>query len=226
MDITGKEYYDYAVSRGIQYEFYGDWQKSYAKMVIAVSNILEFVSNNYKGSLMLDVGTACGANLKAFKDLKVFEKYVGVDINQYMIELGRKTYGFTENELITLDISNNSLPLETESVSFIHCSQVLEHIESEKVKFIVEEWRRVLHPSGYVFITVPTVTPKEKKEQNDVTHINMQTMIWWRNQLKKHFNIDNEVTARFKEDVHSPDNSDKNFYHYYNQVWTIFQLQK
>lgn len=229
-ELLEKEYYDYQKTQGIDYNYYGNWQKKYAKMIISISDQIEFFANNQKDSLLLDVGTACGVNLLAFKETKTFKDYIGIDKNSYMINLGRNTHGFTDEELIINDITKESLPLLDDSVHLIHCSQMLEHIDPESIEIIFDEFKRVLHPEGSIIINVPAIKPGQKKGEaleNDIHHINMQSLYWWKTRISNTFNgIDTGITKRFKEDKHSPNNTDKSFYDYYNKSWNFFQFSK
>ena len=72
MEDYGKEFYQRAIDQeGVDYNFYGDWQRSYAKMVIAITDIIKAATDN-RDSLMVDIGCACGVTLRAFKETKVF----------------------------------------------------------------------------------------------------------------------------------------------------------
>ena len=65
MEQYGKEYYDRCKAKGIDYAFYGNWQKQYTKLVVFMSQIYMM---DYRDKAMLDIGCACGVNLRAFKE--------------------------------------------------------------------------------------------------------------------------------------------------------------
>lgn len=48
-----------------------------------------------------------------------------------------------------------SIPLDTESVDEIHCSQALEHVTKDEVKLTLLEWKRLLKPTGTIVVKVP-----------------------------------------------------------------------
>ena len=224
-------YYSYNKSIGVDYNYYGNWQKEYAKCIISISNIMPIAANYQKSSTILDVGTACGVNLKAFKELKVFKNHIGIDSDEYMIELGKKTHGFTNEELKVVDITKEKIPLEDNSVIFINCSQILEHIEEQSIDFILEEFERILDKeNGIILINVPILKSGQKEEEileENKKHISKKNYNWWRKKISKYFRkIDNQVNLRFKEDNHSPNNSKNTFYDYYNQTWTFFQASE
>ena len=164
--------------------------------------------------------------MKAFKELRVFKNHIGIDSDEYMIELGKKTHGFNDDELITLDITKEELPLEDNSVHFIHCSQVLEHIKEADIDIIFEELSRVLKENGSLIINVPLLKGKNQTNvKEDIKHINIQTYVWWRKKLLKHFKgIDTEINTRFQEDKHTPNKTKNTFYDFYNQTWNFFQV--
>ena len=227
----GKEFYERAIEQeGVDYNFYGDWQINYAKMVISITDILKAASDR-RDSTMLDIGCACGVTLRAFKETKVFGKCIGVDISEFLINKGKETHGFTDNEMIVMDITKDPLPFENDSITLINCTHTLEHIKEEDIDNILEEMYRVLEPEvGFGFVIVPAVKPGNPISEvaREQSHYIVQTMNWWRKKFTKKFSIDNTVRKNFKETTFSPltDEGAENFYHYYNQEWTIFGLKK
>jgi ubiquinone/menaquinone biosynthesis C-methylase UbiE len=215
-----EEYYNLQKSKGVDYNFYGDWQKSYAKMVV---NITQIVKHTNKGKpTLLDVGCACGINTRAFKELNVFGWVKGIDISNHMIKLGQETHNL-HRELLAGPIDN--MPIRKGTVDLIHCSQVLEHCYEEDMPKIVAEFNRVLTPQGLVFITLPTIHPNQSEEEikaGDPTHITVKPASWWAKAFSKLFTPLEEIDTRWKEDMHSPDNTEKTFYDYYKDHWTLF----
>lgn len=227
-NLFNEEFYKRAIAQeGVDYNFYGDWQRSYAKMVIAITDIIKVASND-KQSLLLDVGCACGVTLKGFKEISVFGNLMGVDISDYMIDLGKKTHGFTDDELKIVDITEEPLPVEDKSVTLLHCTHTLEHIPKEKLNYVLREFSRVLSDNGYGFIMVPAIKPGNSKEivENEETHFIVETINWWRARLAVLFSIDNTIRKEFKKSKFSPTGNDETFYDHYNKGWTIFGLRK
>lgn len=230
MEEYGKEFYQRAIDQeGVDYNFYGDWQADYAKMVIDITGILEAASNDQE-ALILDVGCACGVTLRGFKEAKVFGNHIGIDISEFMLDMGKETHGFDETELAQVDITKENIPLEDDTVTLLHCSHVLEHIEEETLEHIFDEFNRVLkHETGYGFLVIPTIKPGNPKSEieREESHVNIKTMAWWRKEIAKKFNINNEVRKKFKESKFSPiGDPEQNFYHFYNDGWTIFGITK
>lgn len=233
--MEGKEYYNHGLEKGIDLNFYGDWQRNYAKLVV-------FVTNAYKEQpkeklSLLDVGTCCGVNLIAFKETDVFSRIIGTDINQYLIDLGKETHGFTNKEMIVAPAWEQ--PFDDESFDFIHCSQVLEHIEEENIPLVIGEFERLLKPNGTLFITLNAISNKNNPAEQDVTHITNKTIFWWKKQfskLKQFKDISKEVNENFKVAQMRPNNDEnqkfdrnkviKNFYYFYKDQWTIFSYVK
>jgi len=132
-----EDYYDEHKDAGLDYLGHGYWQEEYAKMVTQACQ-------TPAQGFVLDAGCACGSILKGFQklDYRVF----GADLNAHMIELGQKHFGFYANELVCGSISE--LPVLTESVDLVHTAQVLEHIPQEHMDDILQEFARVLRPTG------------------------------------------------------------------------------
>ncbi|MBI3631209.1 MAG: class I SAM-dependent methyltransferase [Candidatus Sungbacteria bacterium] len=92
---------------------------------------------------MLDVG--CGDCIyQEFLEKSV--KYIGIDIH----DAESFNYG-VQSDIIRFDDTN--IPLPSESVDNLICSEVLEHVS--KPEPLIEEMRRVLKPGGRAVITIP-----------------------------------------------------------------------
>lgn len=225
----GKEFYERGIEQnGVDYNAYGDWQINYAKMIIAITDILETASNN-KDSLMLDVGCACGVTLKAFKETAVFGHYLGIDISEYMITLGKETHDFKDGELLSIDISEEPIPLEDNSVTLLHCSHTLEHLNEDAIPMVIEEFHRVLHPDGFGLVVVPTIKPGHSKAKiaEEETHLIIEPMNWWRSRFAKKFSVDGNIRKEFKKSPFGPSSDDTTtFYEHYNKGWTLYGLRK
>lgn len=218
-------FYKLALSKGVDYNYYGDWQKSYAKMVL---NICEVIKHTGKAKpSLLDVGCGCGVNTRAFRDLGVFNPLQGCDTSGFMIDIGKKTHGFSDTDLFVADASHIS-PVKSNSVDFLHCSNMLEHCEESDIRPILNEFKRVIHPNGLIFLVLPTVTdahPEEKIKENE-DHYTIKPFRWWENVIEKQFDIQPDIYEKFKTDKHSPDDSKKSFYDHYGTEWTLFLLTR
>jgi len=53
------------------------------------------------------------------------------------------------------DLNKDNLPFNDNSVNAIFCSHTLEHIEPERIPFVLKEMKRVLRPKGKIRIVVP-----------------------------------------------------------------------
>lgn len=62
-----------------------------------------------------------------------------------------------ESADIALDISAEKLPFDDSSVDLIYCSHTLEHIYNHDLKFVLDEFYRVLKPAGIIRIVVPDI---------------------------------------------------------------------
>jgi len=228
--MIDKDYYDYGKSRGIDLNFYGNWQKNYAKLIVDCADILSITSNKSKPTF-LDFGCACGIDIKAIKELKIFNQCYGLDINSYLVNLGRKTHNLSEDELRVHDITKEPLPFEDNSITFLHCAQTLEHIDEEHIPYILSEFNRVMEKDGVALITVPFLHKPEDitiAGHDEPTHVTLKMRDWWKNQFEKQFEIDDAGSLRFKNSPISPNSSKSknNFYHYYKDSWYLCVLKK
>lgn len=203
-----EEYYYTAVNGGVDLNNFGFWQKNYAKMVIYITDIIQIAANN-KQSTILDIGCACGVALKGFKETKVFKNHIGVDISTYMINLGKQTHEFTDDELKITDITKEPLPCENDSVTLINCSGVIEHIAEDKLTFVFNEMYRVLNNEGIIFI----ITNNDGINKIDTIKSKLYSVP--------------EINRNFQETKFGPSLYDKRtFYDHYKDMWSIVALKK
>jgi cyclopropane fatty-acyl-phospholipid synthase-like methyltransferase len=219
----GKDFYERNKAKGLDYNYYGNWQTNYGKFVIPVSNVL---AKTQKGTLsMLDVGTACGVNLLGIKLTGVFKKVVGVDNSPFMINLGKKTHGFTDEELMVLDAREVAEYFEPESFDLIHCSQMLEHIPEDEIVDVLRGFSNILTSVGVIMLVVDSVTPGQSAEElkeKEETHVTVKPRKWWQDKINSVFRLDSATQQRFASVKISPDNSPKTFFDYYNNQWSVF----
>ena len=216
--------------KNLDYNYYGDWQRSYAKMVISIIDIIREVSDN-RTSLLVDIGCACGVQLRGFKETKVFGDVLGVDISEYMTNLGKQTHGFTDEEMLVVDITKEGIPIKDNSATMVHCTQVLEHLDEKEIKIVLKEIHRILKPkTGYCFIILPAIktgTSAKTVKGFDVSHVTVKTLSWWKMLFAKTFKLDKELHKKFQASKFSPIYESKDsFYHFYKKEWTIFGFRK
>jgi len=220
-----KDFYFRCAAKGIDYNYYGEWQRQYAKLVIYVTDFLRRV--DHQNRTLLDVGTACGVNLRAFRELLIFDTLIGIDLSEYMIELGRETHKFNEKELIVAP--STEIPVEDESVDLLHCSQLFEHLDITEIDDTLHEFKRVLSPDGIGFITLAAASENvsvEHIKSVDESHITAETRKWWEHQFKGMFNLDRNAIHRFKTAGFSPSQNDENFYTHYADEWSLYVISK
>ncbi len=94
-----------------------------------------------------------------------------------------KNYDVVWPKIELLDIRKR-FPLESNTVDYIYCSQVLEHFERYEAEEILEESYRVLKPKGVMRISVPDVAKmmdiyKELSSQSPELAAKEVNLIWW-----------------------------------------------
>lgn len=102
---------------------------------------------------ILDVGCSIGK----FLEFVQFKNKKGVDISDIAVNEAR----MQGLEIYQCDIEYDKLPFEDNSFDLIFCMEVLEHLFTEKNIF--SEFKRVLKPGGYIYVTVPNDTLKFNK---------------------------------------------------------------
>jgi len=233
----GEEYYNRCKDKGIDYAFYGNWQKQYAKLVTFMTGIYKM---DYRNKAMLDIGCACGVNLKAFKETSIFDKYYGIDISEYLINLGKEKLELSGDEL---RIGKSSeLPFENNSIDFIHCSQLFEHLNEDEILDTILEMERVLVSNGKVFITLDAIKHHRTRKivlEQDPTHVTAKTIGSWEARLRKSFDPMKqlEIDHIFSKGKFYPggtndidplkkgENKRRTFYDHYSNEWSVFILK-
>jgi 2-polyprenyl-3-methyl-5-hydroxy-6-metoxy-1,4-benzoquinol methylase len=114
----------------------------------SVTGFREIAANfDLKGKKVLDIGCASGALLASLKPLGPKE-LVGIDTTEYPTEFGAKRYG--------LDLrcgTFRSMSLPGEYFDLVTLIDVIEHVED--LNDFLSELRRVVKPSGSIFIITP-----------------------------------------------------------------------
>ncbi len=122
---------------------------------------LRFIADfTQKGNKVLDYG--CG-NGRLLEILPQNIDYFGVDISGRLIELARKKYSNTSNQIAfqrklnfqKISSSKVILPFENNFFDVIYSIAVFHHLPDKQYRFqILKELKRVLKPKGYLIISV------------------------------------------------------------------------
>ncbi len=142
-----------------------------------------------------------------------------------MIEIGRKHFGYSEDELIAGSIAN--LPVEPGTVSLLHSAQVLEHIGDELIDPILDEIARVLRPGGRAFLCLDAMRDGEDKAiyMGDPTHVNIQPVLYWTEKLQKRgLLFDIESYNRFARSQQGPTDGDRRSFFETYPFWSMWTL--
>ena len=97
-------------------------------------------------NLILDIGCASGAFLKAVSDFKL--EGIGIEPNQWLVEFGRIHYGVDIRQGTLMDFK-----FDDSSFSAISLWDVLEHVCNPKD--VLHECQRILKKEGILIINIP-----------------------------------------------------------------------
>ena len=171
-----KEYYVEHKAAGLDYLGFGDWQQRYGRWLAQ--------SFGWVGQRVLDVGCACGSILRGLGEAGVVVQ--GVDVNEYMIQLGRQQWPDMAPLLYVCDAVNLHL-LRGRRVGRHPFRQVAEHWKPELVPFILRELHRVVRPGGIMFCALDTTELFARQgrtmDREDPTHVCVRPIAWWHEQL-------------------------------------------
>jgi ubiquinone/menaquinone biosynthesis C-methylase UbiE len=171
-------YYEEHRRAGLDYLGFGNWQRAYGRWFVE--------SLNLKGKRVLDVGCACGSILRGLFEAGALVG--GVDLNEYMIRLGREKWPEMASQLHICDGVNLHL-FEDNTWDAIHTAQAAEHWRPELVPHILRELRRVATPGALLFCSLDTeellARQNRQMEGEDPTHVCIRPMSWWMDELSK-----------------------------------------
>jgi ubiquinone/menaquinone biosynthesis C-methylase UbiE len=106
-----------------------------------INGVIQFLSQNTKGGLFIDIGCGTGNVLKFAQ--KAFHQAMGVDISVGMLSVAK-------NRGLNVCLADAiTLPIESSAVDAISCFSVLHHLYQQKPFFL--EFFRVLKPGGYLY---------------------------------------------------------------------------
>lgn len=169
------EYYHEHKQAGLDYLGHGLWQEQYGRLIAE--------SFGLRGAKVLDVGCAAGSIVLGLQ--KAGADAYGIDLNNHMIELGRRTWRVKTwvCDTVNLHLFGDA------SFDFIHSQQSMEHFRPDLVPFILQEWHRVLKPDGIVFAALDTSELYERQGRDiateDPTHVCVKSMDWWQERLRE-----------------------------------------
>ena len=170
------DYYFEHRAADLDYLNFGQWQIEYGLWLIE--------SLGLENKHVLDVGCACGSIAWG---LRAKAHVWGVDLNNYMIELGRRK--FKGLPLYVCDSINLHLFADN-MFDLVHTAQVAEHFRPEHVPLILREWNRVLKPGGLVFCCLDTAEQfaregRQVGRNEDPTHICVKPQSYWRERFRE-----------------------------------------
>ncbi len=114
-------------------------------------HVLEKTVKKLEVSLALDIGCGQGDDLMIVKNNHPNSKCIGVDYGDWNREK------LTERgiESVAINIENQKIPLDEETVDLVIANQVLEH--TKEIYWINHEIFRTLKVGGYLYLGVPNV---------------------------------------------------------------------
>jgi len=214
-------YYEQHKAAGLDYLWHDFWQKSYARMVSEAT-----LQATYVKPFVVDFGCACGSILAGFRETGLYERILGIDVSEFMVDLGRKHFALGDSICAG---SCAEIRLPRESVSLVHSMQVMEHIHEREITAILAEFLRILRPGGRAFLVLDAIKNGESAEiyQYDPTHLNIQPTLYWSTMFEKAgLRADFESYDRYARSRHGPfEGGAANYFQTY-PAWSTWILIK
>ena len=106
------------------------------------------------GKIVLDYGCGPGNDLVGFAEFSNVKELIAVDVSKPALDLAKKRILLHNQDVnfIHIEENENKIPLENNSVDFIHSSGVLHHCKN--LNKILREFKRILRPGGEMNIMV------------------------------------------------------------------------
>jgi SAM-dependent methyltransferase len=147
-----------------------------------------------QGRHILDFGSGTGANCRIFSP----ECYIGIDPDHRRIAYAKKLY-----PEYTFDVfQHNRFPIEDKIIDYILIVAVLHHIASEEIHRYIEEFKRILKPTGTIIVIEPCLVADKPLSNRFMTWFDRGEYI--RNEedylhLFQHHHYDCQVLKRFRK---------------------------
>lgn len=123
------------------------WQKSYIEKIKTY-----LIKDNFKNRVLLDIGT--GTGYVAIEMAKMGLQVTACDLSPKAIEnLERYKKQYKLKNLTLMVCNAEEIPLKQNSVDYIVCNALLEHLPNEKKS--IQNWKKLLNKNGKMLITVP-----------------------------------------------------------------------
>lgn len=106
-----------------------------------------FIDSLPSGAIVLDLGSGNGIMQNLIRNYRNDLRFVSVDKEDY-------SDCFPKGTFFKVDINNERLPTDSDSIDAVFCNHVLEHLNSYNL--IQSEIKRVLKRDGSVYIEVPS----------------------------------------------------------------------
>jgi len=197
---------------------FGDWQRKYAAWLNAVIGI--------GGKVLLDVGTAYGAQIKAMIDIGCYA--VGCDKDPRFIEhcpwreVKKRMFVWDVTEDIPQFVINQFFynPMEQNKFQIIHTHALLEHIPEDKIPIMLKNLKEVADPWAIHFHVVTIAESPEWQKIGDPDHVSIFPYKKWLQIFKD--NGYSDIKHYFQNRLLAAEMNIKNFYAEYQ--WGLFIL--
>ena len=114
--------------------------------------IYDFCRSLAVGKCVLDVGCGTGYGVRYLKDNGVGE-VIALERDADIVRDLQAAY--PDINFLQCDLDEGVLPVDSQSIDFIFCSNVMEHVAY--VDPVLREFARVIRPDGQVLIVVPAI---------------------------------------------------------------------
>lgn len=110
---------------------------------------MNFTNNNIAGNVVMDLG--CGEFRHGRQIAKKVDKYIGVDIDEDVLEKAKKRAKKMSFE--NVEFYADYKDIVDKNIDTIICSEVIEHMEMEMAEFLLKDVIGIFHPLRIVITT-------------------------------------------------------------------------
>jgi len=119
---------------------------------ILLKKIHPYLKQISNGGIVLDLGCGTGDLVRYLANRYQRLNFIAADIHRPTLNYAKQ---FKQKNVSYINNTEDKIPLNNNSVDFLYCTEVIEHVEDDKA--FIKELRRVLKKNSFTVITTPNL---------------------------------------------------------------------
>lgn len=147
---------EHALERGIVH-------RDYIAHCLCWSHVLKYMKIN---SIVVDVGCADAPLAQVLYTNRYRPEYYGIDIRTNMLEKANSRKYHKELDFFNMDITRSKIPLNDNFADIVVCFEVIEHIQTKNLDFVLQEIQRIIKNDGTILLSTPNYDFKHQAKNH------------------------------------------------------------